>query len=631
MSSKIFISYRRDDTASMALNIAQSLERTFGKGSVFIDVDGIQAGRDFGTILKNTLCKCKVVIAVIGPRWLEIKNEANQRRLDDPEDWVRQEISFAIKSNLIVVPTLVDGATLPKRQDLPLDLQELVMRNAVKITTNGFRHEMIGLANDIQPAIGRSLFGASYLAGSAFAISLVLAAVLVSSFSLDWLKSIRNSDQSNNIGAALSLDSGGSSMKGFFSNHDFDVDYVSSASKPVSIVPKVGYLEKVKSGLPLIASQKTQPFDVNFPRISIKSTNNTGATTLFDTLSIIVKKSKIDTTPIPIFVYDPWNVGNILLVNEGYGPIVNPTIKFGIFDCRDQGIERRPEDFSLSETLPQINDSFNFLVKNIVPSKLIREHTVCVSGILSYSTHVGKTLSNGFQTKVSLVMPGPGAAAPPSQEYDVFLEAGKENYTLDVPISQGLKAGDFDNFLIKIATNKSAEFELSVLIKTIGGREIRAGDMKLSFFVPRSVASDVMQLEQQKRRMASPWGETGVSVNNQIRQYSEVVRLLRDKNVPIDSEFGNEGDHPPMFVMSFGSDVPPKNVQLVIDILSHAGLEAIHVDDEFSKGRISVGTYWMRGVNLSSQLIEELEHLKDKPDKYYALIKKDQSVLVDSP
>ena len=72
MTSGIFISYRRSDSKSEARSICQRLERTFGKGKVFIDVDSIRPGEDFQSVLKEDLAKCNVMLVVIGPRWLEL-------------------------------------------------------------------------------------------------------------------------------------------------------------------------------------------------------------------------------------------------------------------------------------------------------------------------------------------------------------------------------------------------------------------------------------------------------------------------------------------------------------------------------------------------------------------------------
>ena len=58
MSQKIFISYRRDDSAASAIGISQYLENEFGGKNVFIDVD-MRAGAKFPDVLETRLAECK--------------------------------------------------------------------------------------------------------------------------------------------------------------------------------------------------------------------------------------------------------------------------------------------------------------------------------------------------------------------------------------------------------------------------------------------------------------------------------------------------------------------------------------------------------------------------------------------
>jgi hypothetical protein len=149
MSGKIFISYRRDDSAAIALGIGQYLAREFGLQKVLIDVD-MRAGTTWKAALDNQLAECKVLLAVIGPNWLDACDDAGNRRLEDPEDWVRNEVASALDRKLTLVPVLIGGAKLPNRADLPKVLEGLVDHQSAVVTTNGFRNEMGGLARDIR-------------------------------------------------------------------------------------------------------------------------------------------------------------------------------------------------------------------------------------------------------------------------------------------------------------------------------------------------------------------------------------------------------------------------------------------------------------------------------------------------
>jgi hypothetical protein len=155
MPQKIFISYRREDSAANALGIGQYLENEFGRKNVFIDID-MRAGTKFPAVLERRLAECKVMLVLIGPGWLNALDEKGQRRLDNPDDWVHLEISHALKRNITVIPVRVGGIELPLKAALPDDLKDLLDHQAASVSTAGFRHDMAGLARDIRSIPGPS-------------------------------------------------------------------------------------------------------------------------------------------------------------------------------------------------------------------------------------------------------------------------------------------------------------------------------------------------------------------------------------------------------------------------------------------------------------------------------------------
>jgi TIR domain len=130
----IFISYRRDDSEGQAGRLYDDLSRRFGDSSVFMDVAAIEPGLDFRKVIDHNVASCGVLLAVIGPGWLEAKDETGQRRLDNPTDFVRLETASALKRDIPVVPVLVHGARMPKAEQLPADLGELAYRNGLELT-----------------------------------------------------------------------------------------------------------------------------------------------------------------------------------------------------------------------------------------------------------------------------------------------------------------------------------------------------------------------------------------------------------------------------------------------------------------------------------------------------------------
>ena len=135
MGRAIFISYRRDDTEGEAGRLFDDLVRAFGDNSVFMDVTGINPGIDFRKAIDDNVATCGVLLAMIGPTWATITNSSGERRLDDPNDFVRLEIGSAPwRRNIAVIPVLVHDAKMPRPDQLPENLKNLAYRNSVEIT-----------------------------------------------------------------------------------------------------------------------------------------------------------------------------------------------------------------------------------------------------------------------------------------------------------------------------------------------------------------------------------------------------------------------------------------------------------------------------------------------------------------
>ncbi len=138
----IFISYRRGDTEGQARALSIELANYVGEGSVFMDVDSIALGRDFRQSLHESLGSCDALLALIGPNWLDSKDAAGMRRLDDPADFVRQEIATALKRTIPVTPVLLQGAPLPALERLPDDLKDLAFRNGFELSHSRWRSDV---------------------------------------------------------------------------------------------------------------------------------------------------------------------------------------------------------------------------------------------------------------------------------------------------------------------------------------------------------------------------------------------------------------------------------------------------------------------------------------------------------
>lgn len=145
----VFLSYRRDDSAGFAGRLADDLEAAFGARSVFRDVDDIRPGEDFVQAIESHMREVGVVLVMIGPRWLAAGTDGT-RRLDDPNDFVRQEIAAALGSGLPLIPLLVGGAAMPAETDLPDAIAGLARRQAVVLSDAGWRGDVERLVADLR-------------------------------------------------------------------------------------------------------------------------------------------------------------------------------------------------------------------------------------------------------------------------------------------------------------------------------------------------------------------------------------------------------------------------------------------------------------------------------------------------
>ena len=149
----IFISYRRDDSEGEAGRLFDDLVKEFGEASVFMDVAGIEIGRDFRKAIDESVATCGVVLSVIGKGWIDAKNEAGERRLDSTSDFVRLETASALKRDIPVIPVLVRGASMPRADQLPDDLKDLAYRNGCELTHARWMSDVQLLIKALRPYV----------------------------------------------------------------------------------------------------------------------------------------------------------------------------------------------------------------------------------------------------------------------------------------------------------------------------------------------------------------------------------------------------------------------------------------------------------------------------------------------
>ena len=150
----IFISYRRLDSQSAAGRLADHLREHLPQVPLFRDVETIEPGVDFVEAINRALQSCGVLLAVIGPRWVSLTDVNGKRRLDDPNDYTRLEIVTALqRSDVRVIPVLVEGAQMPDAGQLPEDLQSLCRRNAIELSDKRWEYDVTQLRDTLKKAL----------------------------------------------------------------------------------------------------------------------------------------------------------------------------------------------------------------------------------------------------------------------------------------------------------------------------------------------------------------------------------------------------------------------------------------------------------------------------------------------
>jgi LysM repeat protein len=150
----IFISYRRSDSADIVGRIYDRLIDEFGRNPIFKDVDSIPFGVDFKEYLDKRVGECKVLLAVIGDRWVDANDATGKKRLEDSGDFVRLEIESALERGIPVIPLLVRGAQMPSEEHLPPSLKKLAYRNGIQIRSDpDFHNDMNRLITALEKYI----------------------------------------------------------------------------------------------------------------------------------------------------------------------------------------------------------------------------------------------------------------------------------------------------------------------------------------------------------------------------------------------------------------------------------------------------------------------------------------------
>jgi YVTN family beta-propeller protein len=155
--AKLFICYRREETAAHAGRLYDALVAQFGEPNVFMDIE-LEPGIDFVDHIREVVGSCHVLLVILGPKWATLSDGADHARIGDEDDFVRLEVETALRrSDVRVIPLLVGGARMPHSDELPEPVRGLTRRNAFELSDLRWRYDvgrlvdaLAGLLSDTQ-------------------------------------------------------------------------------------------------------------------------------------------------------------------------------------------------------------------------------------------------------------------------------------------------------------------------------------------------------------------------------------------------------------------------------------------------------------------------------------------------
>jgi hypothetical protein len=195
--SRIFISYRHEDSEHAVGRLADDLREEFPSERIFLDFSSIDPGANFEVVLHRGLETCAALLVVIGPGWLDATDRKGRRKLDLSDDWVRREITEGLRHRDVrVFPVLLD-VDMPAKDELPEDVQPLTTRQALLLTSHHWGYDVGRLVESLKkvPGLGGTAGPASGAAPPPSAprwlLGVVLAVAVGASLAAAWIFVIR--------------------------------------------------------------------------------------------------------------------------------------------------------------------------------------------------------------------------------------------------------------------------------------------------------------------------------------------------------------------------------------------------------------------------------------------------------
>ena len=248
---------------------------------------------------------------------------------------------------------------------------------------------------------------------------------------------------------------------------------------------RLPYLDRQREGKAIRGlSRMLEPFDWKLPALSVKVLNNSAQSVMLTECVAEVTASRVDTEPVLVVASGAVNA--VFFANEGWGDVVDPVLTFKISPMKEKGDEASAAVERHTLELKSFAKDCRVPLVKYVPKALEDDPAVLVTGELEFGPAPGRKKVPFTTTMIFDITHG--SPIPPSYTYDLKLTAGKAPDAVRVPVSQSLKPGEADHFLLRIASDKSAHYEMKLRFTAIDGRALPGRDVVLDVFVPRGMA-----------------------------------------------------------------------------------------------------------------------------------------------
>ncbi len=510
MAGGVFISYRRNDAAHVAGRVADALAARIGRERVFVDVDSVAPGEDFVRKIESTIDASETLLAIIGPNWLNATDAEGRRRIDLDGDFIRLEIRSALTAGVRVIPVLVDGAAMPKAEDLPEDLRDLVRRNAAVLNHISFTRDVQALVDQLAAPPKRKMPKAALLALPLGAGVIVIAAI---AFAL-----VPRAPPPLTTSVGLTEDDAPADQW----MHETRYKAERASGGRMSIRAQLPYRDRMREEQRIdgVSYLSGSPLQSPMPTLLVQVTNISEAPVTVSEIQFEVIRAEPDLAPLPVLREHRADVHRIRLVDEGWGVIDSPRLTISAWGLPEtdrakidrtwKGVVTSPEPCAEPARLTEVtpftiegapqDKATYFELEGHIPPALETGEFVCAIGRLAFNSSAGPQ-DLAIRTRVSNREPNAVVASPARSMYDLYLDPDREGYVAVVPVVREIAPGATEAIRIKIISDKSSDFELRQLVRTTTGEPIPGETFDLQIFKSRNFTAGYRLNPQLMKRL----------------------------------------------------------------------------------------------------------------------------------